>query len=642
MTTERTYVIKIRMDADGTGGDQSIRMLQDLADKSAAAGVPLDELVQKLKDMGAADTGKAKEGLDDLGGSIDNISKRQARQVLFGLRDGINAIVSGNPEQALNGVASGLSSISSAIPSPVVAAMAGVAIVVVADAISYLVDSGKEKVNELGLTVDEEMARLESWANSDLEFDSLVKAFDGVEGKISQTQKMADTLKNTLDLIFKARQDNAYAGLEERAAGMEQSGDAEGAAAIREQIEGLKLLDETIKTLVTIEAKKASGEVQRSGLSEQLSKLEEIREKQRAAAAALEKAVELLNNAGLKGANLDPNSEEFKDLLKKTLYASTRNPETLAFNANASPSMDRAMTAADFIPGIEAAKELLSALQNYSDLKGQSEEMTASLNTDEEKYAKDASDLGAALVLLNGEVKALELQLKSYRDKLTPEAFGVAESRAAAQSDAIRAGVSSGTDPDQIAAEAQKRVETIDLATMSADEAFEKLKAIYAEMWALEAGADLGPALEQAQKFRQVIDAFGTAAQQQSISTPAEVGESIRQHWARMGETVKQGAETAAGDMDAGAARVAQAAGAVGQEVVKGGERFVQAATQVESTTSAGMQKFMTAAGSMATAAGIFSDTAERMIRLASSALAKAEAAERKAGLALQQIENGR
>lgn len=647
----RTFTIQINLAADTTGGTEAAAVLERLQQKSAEAGVSLDEFLGSVGNM-PGDAGKHLEdvgdGLQEVAGSTTEIGKANPKDILHALRTGINGLMSGDPARALGGVASGLARLTTALPSAAVAGTAAAATLAIVKIIDNLIEASKAPLNELGETVEEEMARLKAIGAKEFEWQGAMKSFDEIDQRMSASQKSADSLRASLNAIFKSKEDARIENMESQAALAEASGDTEKADAIRHQIERVKLSKEAVSTIVEIETKEAEDIANEAGIKASKAALIEIEKKASETSQRLAEIVALFEKVGLKGRELEPGSEQIeliRSLTQDRMEYGRDNRWKFDYN---SPALGRPRQVAwglmrsGQLEDVADADALLNAIREYKTIKDADKKHSAAAAQKRDEYTSSYADLEDSTPMLRSHIKTLEDRLNSIFAKLNETEIAAAQAAAFRQieaiADAIDRGIDdSGTDPEQIWENAQASIDSFSNATITVADAIAEFKRLTDDIYAAETGTDLSPLFEKAQQLRDIIDAFGTVEQQTSIGTPADIRANLQQLWELRGDLEEGANEVAEGAM-AAQQQTRAALSSLGSTYAAGGEKFAEVAAGVESKTATGMSNFNSAANSMATAAGYFSASAETILRNMAQVLNIAIAAERKADEAMQQI----
>lgn len=685
---DRTYTIQIRINADVAGGAEAISVLDDLQAKASGSAIPLEAAVDALKQMGSVDvdptiindvtdalnkmgsvnvdpTNQGILGLDD---ALDKLTKGNKKSVVTGLTDSILGLASGDASRGLAGLAKSIYSFTAAIPNPAVVLGASLAIGVLADIFRHFAggsDEATDSLNEFGETLDEEMARLESWAKSQIEWEGIKNGNEALRKDFDLVKSTAETAKKAIDTLFGARAKAEESGLRAKAKAAEEAGDETTAAQLKSAADILEKKREIVQQnlrILTAQAEIAAQEERAAKAAENYQKLMPLKEELQERMDIFAYRIEAWT--GNPRAYMDENIRA--DILKKleSRIASIENKLAMV-----------KMTGWDKIPGepwvnedtLASLKEYSESIKNFNALEQALNEASAAAEKAFSESTAEAIKAHDAQIAANAQLKAWREELALATKEMDPEIVRQAEAQAEAMAGAI-AKIVEGTkglsidNVDAIATQVAEANTSIDLVTTSVSEAVAKLRAIYDEMWMHEgAAADLEPMLEQARKYREVIDIMGTSADQQSIGAPDDVMAAIRENWQRMGREVAEGAasasETAAGAagaaaseivasssssaqlIDASGKKISASLGNLANETVKGGDKFVAVAAEIGQTTERGMGLMIQGANAMAAAGNYFSSTAEALLARMKDVESVALMAQAKANRSLQQIE---
>ena len=207
--------------ADGAG--DAIRGVKaDVADLKSVVETP-------------AAGGGLKDEVDGLTAALSALSPEKSKNLVNGLTQALMGLGSGDLSSGLAGVAKTIFNFASVIPLPGVAPVLAGAVGLIAGYYKFIGDSTdepKRKLNEFGLTVDEEMERLESWAKSEFEWEGIKTANAAVRADFDLLKASADAALAGVLGVFNAQSSARLSSLQREASAAEAAGDAPRAAAL--------------------------------------------------------------------------------------------------------------------------------------------------------------------------------------------------------------------------------------------------------------------------------------------------------------------------------------------------------------------------------------------------------------------------
>lgn len=209
-----------------------------IADGAGEALRGAAEAVEELNE--AVDDAPASSGLTDgingLDAALKRLSPEKAKGAVNGLTTAIDGLASGDTSRGLQGLSTGLFALAGAIPNPLVASAAAVAIGALAAAWKSFSDTSgvSQKLNEFGETVKQEQERLERLGETELEWQNLKASFSTIKDEFGKAQKLADTLGDTILKVFNRRYDTQINALRDQLNGA--NGDPSRTADINRQL----------------------------------------------------------------------------------------------------------------------------------------------------------------------------------------------------------------------------------------------------------------------------------------------------------------------------------------------------------------------------------------------------------------------
>lgn len=674
MDKSRKYTIQIELQSTTAGGEEVIGLLDDLKKKAGGAAIPLDELKQAMEGIGKADTSAAADDLKnvadalndvaqanvssttgqvgDLSEAIGDLSAGGARGTVAGLSAAIKGLADGDIMQSLGSLSNVLYSISNALPTPGVAIGIAAAIAAISTAYKYLSEDAAESkraLNEFGETLDEEMARMESYANSTFEWYNLLEANKQVRADFGLVKGAAEAALTAIDKLYAARSKTEESSLRSQADAAERAGNESLAAQFRSAADQLEkkrdLVQQNLRVLALqqqIEQTEKRLATESDNYNKKLAEAEKLIARQNELFAEIERRTGNID-ATVPGSK---STENLVSAMETRLSRASQTSEKDVAYLERTGSPDAAAMRGLY----EEIPKLTEFIQELKNLKAIVDDATAA--ADEAKKAQDESNTEA--VQAAQELIKAKAQLKEWTEQLnesnravssaiSDSALAQAKQQIGSVTDMLTTmeGLSIGN-VDEITQAVADTVQSIDLATTSVPAAIERLKEIYAEMWAADQGSDLSNLLEDARRIREVIDVLGTAADQQTIGTPDEVVASIQNYWEQIKESAKVGATDTAESLDAAGKTIIESMGKLGAGAVEGGNHLVETATRMDATARQGMEKLNQGASNMAAAINHFASVTEAILRSLSTLNARVAAADVAAARALSQIENMR
>lgn len=259
-------------EAAGSAAQKAVADAGAVADGAGDAIQKTKANVEELKKV--VETPPPAGGLKDevagLGDALSGLSPEKAKGSIDGITQAIVGLTSGDTTKGLEGLARSLTGLATLIPMPGVAAALGGVVAAVVGAWKILSDGAGETardVNEFGETIDVEMARLESWANSQFEFANLKSAIADVKSEFDSATKTTNTFRDAVLAAIDARYSGEATGLRQQAADARAGGDEAGAAALEEEAARRELISKIAQERVELEALQQQYKFQREKIA---------------------------------------------------------------------------------------------------------------------------------------------------------------------------------------------------------------------------------------------------------------------------------------------------------------------------------------------------------------------------------------
>lgn len=236
--------------AAGNAASESAQAAGTAAERAAAE-------VQKLRDEinKKADSGGVTDAIGDLDKATDSLADGKKRAAVNGFSKALEGLAKGDIAGGMRGVATSLFSLADAIPIPGAAIAFSLALTGVAAAWKAFgpeADDARKSVNEFGLTLDEEMQRLEAWANAEIEWGNIKEANESLRKDFDLVTSTAKSTQKAIEAMFSARIQSETSGLRGDADKAEASGDVERAADLRAKAVQLEQYEELVNVNVAL------------------------------------------------------------------------------------------------------------------------------------------------------------------------------------------------------------------------------------------------------------------------------------------------------------------------------------------------------------------------------------------------------
>lgn len=577
MANDVDVKIGIQVDANTAGAEaakNAIDGVKSAAEQAATAGQNAVNAAEQAVDAISADMAGVNSSVDSLLDSLSGLTRRDAAGVLNGISSALRGIYSGDVSTGLAGAATGLSSLARALPNPAVAIGLSVGIGLIVKAFESFQPPVRE-LNEFGETLEEERARLDKISKENVKWSGISDGLDAVKAKFDEANQAAQALLSATESIFSAKNSAAISALKRQADTAEKSGDAEGAAKLQAEAERIGQIDELVKVGLKIQESQIAqaSELKRISDSKQaLMAAQQAAQEQKDKVSAIED--EVVGRTG----NMDAARVGSKayDGLIQSLQARLEKAESIT-----EPSISYAeRTGNPMAAGLRALKddepsvrELIESLKNLQDENQKLKDRTADT---EKKYADILDSSGQALIKLKANEKALKLSQGELSQAFGPEVSEAAAKQVQAMMDVnqsfLEGLTATGNTAQDVIGLVDAAVADISSVSMRAETAAEQLKQAIARMWDSESSQALDAAQQDAQKYRDVLDAIGSSAQTSGSPNPAEVRQSIEETRAAFGnaaEAMRSGGE-AVGSSGAAAATSVSAAGTALQGAMSG------------------------------------------------------------------------
>ena len=424
-------------------GDAASKAAEAAAKSAEAAAKAAQDVATNLEKLGQKNTGvkTTTDDVQELAGAFDKLGNEKLKRGAEGLTDALNGMISGDKEKGLQGLATSFFALANAIPLPGAAIVASIAItagVKLWKSLSDDADEAKRSVNDLGLTVDEEMARLESWSQSQFEWDGIKNADANLRADFALVKDSAGSAMKAVMDLFNVRSDAKVSALQRQISDAEASGDTSRAQDLKAQVETEKAIAELVK--LNVEMTQAKAEL--------------------AAQTALAKQAEAAYNALV--AKADEQKQKL-DELNQTIVALTGNKDATVPGSDEQKALiDQTRGKANYLAE-EAAR--LSQIKGYEDLAAARRQEAEGINNlltqlldmkdqndrvaDAEKAVENAraksnetaSKAATEMTTLGLQIEALKIKLQDAATAAGPEV---------AQKAAEQAGLMTGAVGDMI------------------------------------------------------------------------------------------------------------------------------------------------------------------------------------------------
>lgn len=605
-------------EAASAAGDAAAQAAEKAAQAADKATTEVKELASEMaKDPG---TGGLSDAIGDLDAKTTSLSDDKKKAAVNGFAAALQGLASGDLAGGMRGVAESLFQMAGAIPVPGAAIAFSLALTGVAAAWKAFgpaaADAGRS-VNEFGETLDEEMARLEAWADSQINWDNIKAANASLRADFDLVKSTAESTQRAIESLFEARIASQVAGLRGEAEKAAAAGDTSRATDLRAQAEQLKQYEELVKLNVSLTAAKSDLDALRVQADSQAQSYRSIEEATRQSAERLEALKQqIVDRTG----NIDatvPGSKESIDLLKQAekelarLQSMERSLSLLESIASRDAEMAARATGAAGAP-----RDLVSQLESVARASREQLEGAQRLLEklpDLEKFASDLRNLDQ----ITNDAADKEAALAKERETSNESAVKLAQemSDASIQIDLLQAqlkDLATAAGPDQ-AARAAEQAQL--MTSQMAD--------------SMEAMAELS--IDNAEKIKAVADAAASGAK--AVSSDLD--------------TARGAYELSAKQMGEAIGKIEKATEGVGEEASAAGEEIKQGSQDFRSKVGEATNNFTQAAFDLtSTALGVArqaADLAAEQRRVAAEVAVlrqQTNAALADAGLALSQIRN--
>lgn len=404
-------------EAASAAGDAAAQAADKAAQAADKATAEVKELASEMaKDPG---TGGLSDAIGDLDAKTTSLSDDKKKAAVNGFAAALQGLASGDLAGGMRGVAESLFQMAGAIPVPGAAIAFSLALTGVAAAWKAFgpaaADAGRS-VNEFGETLDEEMSRLEAWANSQIKWDNIKAANASLRADFDLVKSTAESTQRAIESLFEARIASQVAGLRGEAEKAAAAGDTGRAADLRSQAEQLKQFEELVKLNVSLTAAKSDLDALRVQADSQAQSYRSIEEATRQSAERLEALKQqIVDRTG----NIDatvPGSQESIALLtqieSRLARAESLNEKTVQYlERTGSPDAAGFRALFEDIPNM---RQLLDDLRNLDQITNDAADKEAALAKEREasnetavKLAQEMSDASIQIDLLQAQLKDL-------------------------------------------------------------------------------------------------------------------------------------------------------------------------------------------------------------------------------------------
>lgn len=404
-------------EAAAAAGDAAAQAADKAAQAADKATTEVKELAAEMaKDPGA---GGLSDAIGDLDAKTTSLSDDKKKAAVNGFAAALQGLSSGDLAGGMRGVAESLFQMADAIPVPGAAIAFSLALTGVAAAWKAFgpaaADAGRS-VNEFGETLDEEMARLEAWANSQINWDNIKASNASLRADFDLVKSTAESTQRAIESLFEARIASQVAGLRGEAEKAAAAGDTSRATDLRAQAEQLKQYEELVKLNVSLTAAKSDLDALRVQADSQAQSYRSIEEATRQSAERLEALEQqIVDRTG----NIDatvPGSQESIALLtqieSRLARAESLNEKTVQYlERTGSPDAAGFRALFEDIPNM---RQLLDDLRNLDQITNDAADKEAALAKEREasnetavKLAQEMSDASIQIDLLQAQLKDL-------------------------------------------------------------------------------------------------------------------------------------------------------------------------------------------------------------------------------------------
>ncbi len=560
-------------DATVKSQQQSAEQIKAAAEAARQAAEEAKKAAENLKDAGDAGRGlqETDGAIKSLLDAVSGFSRADARGLIMGFTTSLRAMSSGDISQGIASVSRGLFSMANAIPNPAIAVAASVALASLAAVWkSFAADakkSAQEDLNDLGETFDEEMARMEEWANVKLEWAGIKNANQNIIKDFSSVVDAAAATQKAIEMIFSAKIGSQIAGLQIEQTGAAQAGDKGKAGESARQIEQLRQYEELVKLNYSIVEEKAKLEEMKLRIGEQALAAQKMAQEVEASKNQLIELKAVIRETFGAGA-LRTDSTAYKDMLRSTqMQADAAGQQAARYAGYPMFENLRAAEQAkeDFFRSFNA--KLIGLADQAALVKEQEQSLAAAREASNEAAQKSAQEY----TLLKAQIEALESKLIDLSTAAGPDMAGRAAEQAAnmvKQSNEILESMET-----LLVEDAEKIIAAGEAAFQGAQEAAGKLDAART---AYE---------ESASSMTEAIEKVGNAA------------EGIGDESAAAGEKFQAAAQEFRANLGVAASNFSQASANLNSTAISIGRQAADlAATQLQFATEVAMLKAQTAA----------------------------------------------
>ena len=284
-------------------------------------------------------------------------------------------------------------------------------------------DTAETFRNEFGETLDEEMARLEAWANSQINWDNIKAANASLRADFDLVKSTAESTQRAIESLFEARIASQVAGLRGEAEKAAAAGDTSRATDLRAQAEQLKQYEELVKLNVSLTVAKSDLDALRVQADSQAQSYRSIEEATRQSAERLEALKQqIVDRTG----NIDatvPGSQESIALLTKIesrlARAESLNEKTVQYlERTGSPDAAGFRALFEDIPNM---RQLLDDLRNLDQITNDAADKEAALAKEREASNETAVKLAQEMSDASVQIDILQAQLKDLATAAGPD-----------------------------------------------------------------------------------------------------------------------------------------------------------------------------------------------------------------------------
>lgn len=528
--------------AAATAAADTSKLAADAASASAKATQEIADNIKKLTDLKLQ--GPKKE-VDDLNGSLLDLSNEKMRSGVDGVTGALNGMLSGDLQGGLLGLSKSIMAISSVIPLPGAAAAVGLAALGIAKAWDAIKDKTEATVNEMGETVDEEFARIKRVAEQNIQIDGLKNASAAIEAEFGKVERLTETVGDSLRKVFNSAYTFQIASLKEQleAAGL----GTDQKEQIQKQIDRMSKEQELVNNTLALDRLKKQLE---NNL--EIAKLEQdaIQRRLAAADASIAEMAALRGSAKDAGVSGDAmydsatseaiRAEAIKDLAKQIEKLGERLLQERSGQGGSLPGQQQyAENIAKFEQKIQGLEDLKAQLLNFNAIAQREADALAykaeGMGEDQDKIERilaesvqTSAQIGEARNTLNQSLAGVGSDVIAKAQAAAGNISRYEETAAMA----IEAGVAAGENVDEILrkvmAGAEKAAGGVDTAfsaiAVSIDEATALLGKKKAEVEAVQQAIDSAPqGADTSAKVDELNALFAeiAALEQQIAASPA-------------------------------------------------------------------------------------------------------------------------